>query len=457
MESFVFDNNQVIRMPIDAHELLAGELLSGYTQGNNWNIRCDLRGFCITIGHYTKVELSDYEYVMNITTDGVYICGSDFSAAMHGFVTMLEKLRYSKECDCFMLDCDTISESAKIPFRCVHLCIFPETKLDFLKKCVRACGIAKYSHIIMEFWGMLKFDCMKELSWPFAYSKEQVKDIVREANALGMEVIPMFNHLGHASACREIHGKHVVLDQNPKYEYMFNSHGWIWNIQNNEVCDLLRKIRRELINLCGNGSYFHLGFDEAYSLGGDSDMAEKLCQYLNEIQKELESEGRRAIIWGDMLLDKAAFQDEKQHYFAYSEKCVANTIRKNLNKSIIIADWQYLITDDTWKSSEILKDEGFDVICCPWDNHSKVSNVDTAIKTARSNELYGIMHTTWNTLHVGFPVMVYSGVASWYGNTDSLNEKEFRFHSAAIARKVLPAKGAYERAGWSEKSTGPGL
>ena len=30
-----------------------------------------------------------------------------------------------------------------------------------------------------------------------------------------MEVIPMINHLGHASASRACYGRHVVLDQNP--------------------------------------------------------------------------------------------------------------------------------------------------------------------------------------------------------------------------------------------------
>jgi hypothetical protein len=112
-----------------------------------------------------------------------------------------------------------------------------------LKKCVRSCAIAKYSHIIFEFWGMLKFDCMKELSWPFAYSKEEIKKIVSEANALGVEIIPMFNHLGHASACREINGKHVVLDQNPQMEYLFESYGWAWNLKRDDVRSLLSKVR----------------------------------------------------------------------------------------------------------------------------------------------------------------------------------------------------------------------
>ena len=71
---------------------------------------------------------------------------------------------------------------------------------------------------------MLKMDCLAELAWPFAHTKEEIRPLIEEARALGMEVIPMFNHLGHASANREMYGKHVVLDQNPKLEYLFTLH-----------------------------------------------------------------------------------------------------------------------------------------------------------------------------------------------------------------------------------------
>ena len=43
-------------------------------------------------------------------------------------------------------------------------------------------------------WGMLNFDCMKELSWPHGFTKEQIRPLLAEAHDLGMEIIPMFNH-----------------------------------------------------------------------------------------------------------------------------------------------------------------------------------------------------------------------------------------------------------------------
>lgn len=301
---------------------------------------------------------------------------------------------------------------------------------------------------------MLRFDCMSELSWPFAYTKEEAKRVIGEANSLGMEVIPMFNHLGHASACRERNGKHVILDQNPRYEHLFNDFGWEWNFEDEEVYSLLKQIRKELIELCGNGSYFHLGCDEAYSLGHGTNSGKELCKYINRIEAELESDGRRAIIWGDMLLDKESFKNEPERYSANCETEIVDTITNHLNKNIIIADWQYSLTCQQWKSAQMLSSKGFDIICCPWDN---IENAKSAIDTVQSLNLYGIMHTTWHTLFSGFPAMVFSGKSSWNKSAYMIHKKEGYHYCASIVRKVCPANGDYEKAGWSEKMTGPGL
>ncbi len=447
--SYILDTIETINMPRCAENPVIEELLRNYTYGRVWNVLYNVEGNCITVGNYTKADCCNSEYVINVTDDGIYIGGADYPGLMRGFITFLGKIRYCAEDNSFYVKNCCIAESPLITFRCVHLCIFPETKLDFLKKCVRSCAIAKFSHIIFEFWGMLKFDCMKELSWPFAYSKEEIKKIVSEANALGVEIIPMFNHLGHASACREINGKHVVLDQNPQYEYMFESYGWIWNFKRNDVYELLSKVRDELIEVCGEGSYFHIGCDEAYSLGNDENEALKMVEYLNGISNDLKNKGRRAIMWHDMLLSKNEFEG----YVATSNEKVSAAIMKNIDKNILIADWQYSCHNETWITSKKFKENGFDVVCCPWDNKK---NITEAVDTVTSDKLYGIIHTTWHTLFWGFREMIYAGVVSYDISTKNLDDIH-RFYCASIARKALPSYGEYEKCGWSEKMTGPGL
>lgn len=447
--SYVLNPMHTINMPVCAENPVTEELLSNYTYGRKWMVEYNADDTCITFGKYTKSDCGDSEYVINVTDDGIYIGGRDYPSTMRGFLTLLEKIKYSADEDLFYVESCSVAEKPLLPFRCVHLCIFPETKLDFLKKCVRSCAVAKFSHIIFEFWGMLKFDCMKELSWPFAYTKEEIKKIVMEANALGVEIIPMFNHLGHASACREVNGKHVVLDQNPRYEYMFEAYGWIWSFKRNDVYELLSKIRDELIDVCGKGSYFHIGCDEAYSIGSDEAEAMKTAEYLNRVSDELKAKGRRAIMWHDMLLSKNEFEG----YVANSNDKVSDILMKSIDKNILIADWQYSCHDEAWKTSPKLKENGFDVVCCPWSN---TQNINEAINTVGSNNLFGIIHTTWHNLFHGFREMIYAGAVS-YGATEENLDNIHRFYCASVARKAMPSFGEFEKCGWSEKMTGPGV
>ena len=453
---YILKSDADIRIPQGMDPGLPGELLSGYTQDTEFSIKHNDSLQTITVGEVNgECAVADADaVVLEITEQGVSITGTDPAATMRGFITMLERIEYDRASDSFRIPCGHIEEKPHMAFRSVHLCLFPETPLRFVKKCIRACGIAKYSHIVLEFWGMLKLDCMAELAWPFAHTKEEIRPLIEEARALGMEIIPMFNHLGHASANRELYGKHVVLDQNPRLEYLFNTHGWEWDFESGEVYDLLAKVRRELIELCGEGSYFHLGCDEAYSLGYGENRAEALCRYLNRIAADLREQGRRTVIWGDMLLLRRDYTAEPQRYSCNMENVeIYRTLIEGLDKDIIIADWQYHLTCDEWKSSTALKAAGFDVICCPWDNQA---NARSAIVNVQNQNLMGIMHTTWHTLSKGFPIMLYSGRAAYSGETE-VKPKEVRFSAAEVARRVLPAQGVYEDAGWSEKVIGPGL
>lgn len=446
---YILETLQTVCVPDKAMHPVVAEILSNYTFGRRWNVVCAEEENCITLGDAPSVELTDTAFVCRVTQTGATILGQDYPALMHGLFALLEKLQYDENEDYFYIETCTISDKPQLAFRCVHLCVLPDTKLAFLQKCMRACALARYSHIILEFWGMLKYECMQELSWPFAHSKAEIKKLAWEANALGVEIIPMFNHLGHASGCREINGKHVVLDQNPRYGYLFNSYGWLWNYKRADVRALLSKVRKELMEVCGAGSYFHIGCDEAYAIGEDTEKAAETAEYLNAIAEELRICGRRAILWHDMLLSKSAFPG----YVANSKDAPAAHLIHALDKRILIADWQYSRHGETWATSKALRAQGFEVVCCPWDDKK---NINEAVETVKENELFGILHTTWHTLHKGFREMIYAGCLA-YGIKDKSVETVRRFYCAELARKAMPACGDFAKCGWSEKMTGPGL
>ena len=262
-------------------------------------------GFVFKIGEAKELSLDGVmDYTINVEKTGITVTAKDEKSLLCGFMTLLDHLKATDERGELEMkaECAEIRESALIKNRMIHFCLFPENELWELTKFLRLCAALKFTHVIIEFWGTLKFDCMPELGWKSAYSKDEIRPIINEARDLGLEIIPMLNHWGHAAFSRGMYGKHVVLDQNMSLVTYFSENGWRWAIEKEKVRSLLRAARRELIELCGEGSYFHIGCDEADGFNYTKEEIDFICDFLSEISDELNKLGRRAIAWGDMFL-----------------------------------------------------------------------------------------------------------------------------------------------------------
>ena len=406
--------------------------------------------FIFSTGNVPPLPLDGFDYSINIEPAGVCVYAEGEQELIRGFMTLLDRFE-AIDCEdktAVKLDCCQIRDSARIQNRMVHFCIFPETELWELQRFVRLCGALKYTHIVLEFWGMLKYDCMKELSWSHGFTKEQIRPIIKEAHDLGMEIIPMFNHWGHASAGRVMHGKHVVLDQNPSLQTYFSADGWCWDIRKPKVKELLRRIRNELIELCGQGGYFHIGCDEAYNFEFTEENMDMLCGFINDISSEMLDRGRRIIVWGDMMLYRYEHYNPKNRYSCNAPTPeVEQYMLNHLNKDIILADWQYDAYKAPVETVSVFKEKGFDCLLCPWDRG--VSQAVSSISTVTEMGIMGFMHTTWHTLSAGMPHVTLMAI----GGYESIEAPEFRrvrTHTAALLRKVMPVNGDYAKAGWSK-------
>lgn len=388
-------------------------------------------------------------YAVNVTPEGIYVAGADEKALISGFIMLLDLIRTDNDGN-LIIDCCEIRKTPFIKNRMAHFCVFPDTELWELEKFVRLCGGLNYTHIIIEFCGMLKYDCLNELSWKHAFTKDMLKPIIRTANDLGIEIIPMFNHWGHASQSRVMHGKQVVLDQNSSLQYLFNETGWCWNISNPRTTELLKSIRLELIELCGNGKYFHIGCDEAEGFSYGRKHMDTICRYINNIDEELAAMGRKTLLWADMLLYKKPNYKNKHIYANAKSDEAASYMRAHLNKSLITADWQYECNTAPIETSELLKREGFAVYVCPWDiNHVYT---ETCIDSAKRLKLDGIIHTTWHTLSSGTEFLVKTAVESRISDSKRLSEP--RPKAASFLRKTCFAGGDYTKSGWAKHEIG---
>lgn len=402
------------------------------------------------LGEAERPNLDGESYAINVEKSGVCLVASSETTLINGFMTLIDRIKLvGFDAKALKIDACEIKETALVKNRMVHFCVFPETELWELQKYIRLSGACKYSHIVLEFWGMLKLDALKEIAWDCGYTKEEIAPLIKEARDLGMEVIPMFNHWGHAPSSRVMHGKHVVLDQNPALQNYFTDTGWCWSIENKETRALLKKIRDELINVCGEGEYFHIGCDEAYDFDWSKESQEKFCEYINEVADDLLASGRRPIMWGDMLIYKNPEFNPKNRYVTFApDKQAQDFMLANINKRIVIADWQYWAKEAPVETVFVFKKAGFDVLMAPWD--CSVAESQSCIDTAKEDGVFGIMHTTWHTLTRGLPHVTRVGIGCF--------EEKKPCGGAALAaitaeklRKVAFVNGDYEKAGWAKQ------
>lgn len=391
------------------------------------------------------------DYALSITEAGAAVSASSKENLAKGYFDLLKRIKIKKTDSGIVFYAEECFVEKKFPvkFRGIHFCIFPETSLITLNKLIRFCAALQYTHINLEFWGMLKFDCLKELAWENAHTKEEVKAIIKEIRQLGMEPIPMFNHFGHASGSRVHGGKHVVLDQNPALCYLFGENGWNWNYKSEEVLQLQSQIRKELYEVFGEGEYINIGFDEAYGYGDNVDTADEIALFLKNTVNQVLNEGRRPIIWGDMLLNREllASVDENDYICSAMEKVIAEKLINALDKRVIIADWQYNTKKAPVKTVDYFKALGFEVLGCPWES---VENALSVSETVCNSDALGVLETTWHTLRKDYDA-IYAVSAYCCGEPIPRNRAEYWLKIAALLRSVNEKYNGYLECGWVEE------
>ena len=403
----------------------------------------------LSIGDATPIALDGNTYALRVSESGVYLTAKDENELLRGFMVLLDRILPTD--NGAKIECCDILDTPRIGVRMVHLCVFHETELWEVHRFLRAAAVLRFTHVILEFWGMLRYDCLPELGWKEAFTKEEIRPIIEEVRSLGVEVVPMFNHWGHASACRVMHGKHVVLDQNPRLASLFTAEGWCWDIRSEKTRALLREVRAELCELCGDGSYFHIGCDEAYDFTFTKEHMDAITDYINEIGAELEAMGRRVIVWGDMFLTHKPTHSKENAYAcnAPSEEAASYLISR-LHPRTVVADWQYGAKKAPVETVYDFQNAGLDCIVCSWDRG--VPQLQSCITTACDAALFGFMHTTWHTLSQGYPYTAMAAALAC-GNPSGIDRHHYLTACASILRRVYPALGDYAHTGFSKVDT----
>ena len=193
----------------------------------------------------------------------------------------------------------------------------------YLKKELKTLTDLGYNTIIWEVENNIRWETCPECVSPDAFTKAEFKDILAYSRSLGLEPIPLLQTIGHCE---------YVL-KNDRYKPLAEVPDRIdqYCPRNPDVVPFLRKWIDEYLELFGEVKYFHLGADEAYTLGecpqcreyaAAHSLSELYIDHMNAISIPLIEKGIRPVIWGDMLLHHPEALDR-------------------LSRKVVIFDWLY--------------------------------------------------------------------------------------------------------------------
>lgn len=225
------------------------------------------------------------------------------------------------------------------------------------------------------------WDSLKPVRQEWAMSKEDLKALVEYARANYMEVIPLFQSLGHCEWLFK-NGQNVDLAENPG---KLN----VYNVRNPKVHELMTSVLDEVVELF-QPSMLHIGHDEVgnetnYPFqeanrkeGGAKLIMDDIMFYYDYCQKH----NMKMMMWHDMFIRTP----QKPHgAFGLAEA------RLKLPRDIYFAFWDYGETIDENTVRE-LHNEGFPVVLCGWD---LTANIRKLTNLAKETGAEGYMTTIW--------------------------------------------------------------
>lgn len=193
----------------------------------------------------------------------------------------------------------------------------------YLRTWLQRLAAEGYDTILWEVENNIRWETCPECVSPDAFTKAEFKDILAYSRSLGLEPVPLLQTIGHCE---------YVL-KNPKYAPLAEVPDRIdqYCPRNPDVVAFLKKWIDEYLEVFGPVATFHLGADEAYTLGecprcrayaAEHSLSELYIDHINAVSRPLIEKGIRPAIWGDMILHHPEALD-------------------TLSRRIVIYDWLY--------------------------------------------------------------------------------------------------------------------
>ncbi len=257
--------------------------------------------------------------------------------------------------------------------------------------------------VIAEVNGNFHYASHPEASEANPITVDDARRLARMARDRGIELVPMYNCLGHQSwkdkpgALLRSHpefNEAPDMDATAKDFYCMS-----WCPNHPDVNQLVFDLFDELIDAFG-AKAFHVGMDEVFILGEcprckGKPNADLFAKSVNDLHSHLV--GKRSVemqMWGDRFLDSETVGHGHTWEGSANQTWPAVDM---VPKDIVICDWHYEEWDD-FPSVRFFLEKGFRVWPAGWNRQNSVRRLIEVARREATPKMLGYMATTWGNM-----------------------------------------------------------
>lgn len=278
------------------------------------------------------------QYAVEVTETAVTLSGSNRITLLYAIETFAQLVHS----DSREIPLGQVIDQPYKPVRGFHFGLPPRESIIFYKRLLRHVLLPlRYNTLFIEFAGGMRFDRHPEISaaWLRAneearagrlpafphgemvaggglLEKEEVRELVDYAKALGFEVIPEVQSLSHVQYITFAHPDIAEVEEKRKLSEQldtraadqppstFYAHSYCPS--NERSYEIIFDLIDEIVDIVQPERYVHMGHDEIYQMSlcplcRDKDPADLYVRHVTRLYDYLRNKGLGMMIWSDML------------------------------------------------------------------------------------------------------------------------------------------------------------
>lgn len=368
-------------------------------------------------------------YALRVTQGRIDVAANDRVGLWYGLQSAVQLLSRSSD----TIPAGEVYDWPAIQRRGIHLDLKGyQPRFERLLETCHLLSRYRINTILLEVEDKLAYSQVPQVGVPGAYTPAQFRELSTFCEAIGIEVIPKLQCLGHVDYLLK-HDRYAHLRE--------NDHPFQYCPRNEEGMALWQAMAEELMECFPGHRYFHIGADETGNLGECPRCSphSKASSYIHRVQQCIDvvlAAGRQPILWEDILRNLHGNLSEGELDSTWA-----------LGKEAVLMYWAYGYggTGNTFPLLPRYQARGLNVWgasgfsgCGPsWIQNvpplaERALNISAWTKTAIENELGGIVATGWTRIASADPpaeppeacwfTMLYAAESMWWGQERSLSE-----------------------------------